>query len=173
MINNTRKLVLIAIMVSLSVIIGVIDAQISVAVAFFAYTKLGLANIIVLLFVTKFKFKDCLILVILKSILVSFILGSLITFVISIFASLLSFIFMFYIYKKTNVFSLIGVSVAGSFIHITTQIIVVTIIYNISIEVISLHFIRLSLISLFTGVLIGFVTIKLKKYLDSNENLNF
>ncbi|MGV2805606.1 heptaprenyl diphosphate synthase, partial [Clostridium perfringens] len=77
-----RKLVVIAICASLSVVLGIVEALIPFAVTI-PGAKLGLGNILVLTCLVCLGGRDALWLIVLKTLLTAFILGSFSTFLFS------------------------------------------------------------------------------------------
>ncbi|XMB86425.1 Gx transporter family protein [Mycoplasmatota bacterium WC44] len=164
--RNTRKMVFMAILTSLSVVLGIIDAQLAAFVTLVPYAKVGLANIVILLSIIYFDFKDGLTMAILKSVLIGLILGAVSTFFIGFSGTMLSFFGMLFFYKVSQgKFSLIGISVIGGVLHSVGQIIAVMTFYK---SVAAITFLpQLLLTSLLTGVIIGMLTNSIKRYIDN------
>jgi heptaprenyl diphosphate synthase len=131
--STTKKMVLLSILVALGVVFSLVDGFITTTVVstipFLAYMipagfKIGLANIVILIIVLNFRFKDGLITVILKSFLVSFIFGHYITFAIGFSGTILSFLIMYGIKQisKGNV-NIVVLSLIGAVAHTTGQIV--------------------------------------------------
>ena len=90
--------------------------------------------------------------VILKSVLVSMLFGSITSYVIGGTASLISFITMYIAYKLIkDKGSMVSVSVIGGFFHIITQLVVVAIIYRLG-EVVLYYGALMIIISLITSL---------------------
>lgn len=112
-----RKLVVIAICASLSVVLGIVEALIPFAVTI-PGAKLGLGNILVLTCLVCLGGRDALWLIVLKTLLTAFILGSFSTFLFSMFGALASFLVMYVMLRLGgHNFSLTGVSIAGGIAH--------------------------------------------------------
>lgn len=171
--NKVQKITLIAILVSISVIVSIIDKMISGLVfPFLPMAKVGLANIIILFAVYRFNFVDSLIMVILKSLLVGLIFGSIMSFVIGLSGSLLSFIVMYLLQKlDSKNISMIGVSVAGGFFHTLGQCLAILIIYSLG-DVLLFYGAMLVVVSLVTSVIVGYIASKTIKYLDNYTRKN-
>jgi len=129
--------------------------------------KLGLANIVTLTVIVIFGFKDAMLVVILRCILMMFVAGNPISFIYSISSGILSIIVMYIGFKFTNkYFSLIGISVLGAMTHNASQITVAAIMFeNISMYT---YLPIMSLISIFTGCFVGYTSI----YITDNLNKN-
>ncbi|HKM29771.1 MAG TPA: Gx transporter family protein [Bacilli bacterium] len=164
--KKIQTMILLAILVALATILSYIDGLISrIAFSFLPTAKIGLANIVILFAIYRLDFKKTLVIVILKSFLVGLILGSPITFIISICATLVSFLGM-YLLKKglSEKVTAVGISVVGGTLHIITQLIVVAFIYKLGEIVISYGAI-LFVGSLITSIIIGLLTNKLVQHI--------
>jgi len=166
-----KRIILLANLVAISVIFSYFDKMVSqAAFPFLPTAKIGLANIVILLGVYKFEFKETFVMVTLKVVLTGLLLGGLISFIISAIASFLSFFGMFFFHKllKEKV-SPISISVIGGFIHIIAQLMVVNLLYSIG-DAILYYGAILIFVSLITSVLIGFTSFKLFTLFDKIEN---
>lgn len=170
---SIRKVVLISILVAFSVILSVFDKYISmIAFPFLPTAKIGLANLVILVAVYRFNFGDSFKMTLLKSLLAGLILGSAVSFIISVFASLLSFFGMYLFHKLIpNAVSPISVSVIGGFLHITGQLFIVYMLYRIG-DSVFYYGAVLIIVSLITSIIIGYIGIRLIDFHDriSNEN---
>lgn len=129
--------------------------------------KLGLANIVTLTVVVIFGFKDSLLVVLLRCILMMFVAGNPINLIYSITSGVFSVVVMYVGLKYTKkYFSLIGISVLGAITHNATQITVAAIMFeNLSMYT---YLPIMSLISIFTGCFVGYTSIFITDNLDKN-----
>jgi heptaprenyl diphosphate synthase len=166
--DGTKKLVFLAILTSLSVVLGVVDSQISVFLAVIPGAKIGLANITIILAILYFRFSDSFTMAFLKSLLIGLILGAVSTFVIGFSGTFLSFIGMFVVIKLSrNTFSMVGVSVIGGVLHALGQITAVTFFYS---SLATLLFVpQLVFISAVTGVGTGLITNTVIRYIENAQ----
>jgi len=112
-----RRLTVIAILASLAVVLGIVEAMIPFAVAV-PGAKLGLGNIVVLVCLLFFGGRDTLMLLLVKTLLTAFILGSFSTFLFSILGALASFLAMLAMLRLgRGSFSLISISIVGGICH--------------------------------------------------------
>ncbi|MCK9471697.1 MAG: Gx transporter family protein [Bacilli bacterium] len=165
--TQIKRIILLANLVAVSVIFSYFDKMVSqAAFPFLPTAKIGLANIVILLGVYRFEFKETLVMTTLKVVLSGLLIGGLISFVISAVASFLSFIGMYVFHKilKERV-SPISISVIGGFIHIVAQLLVVNTLYQVG-DAILYYGAIMIFISLITSVLIGFVSFKLFVFFD-------
>lgn len=117
--------------------------------------KLGLANIIAVFALYTQGPKTAITISLLRIILVSAMFGSMSMAFYSISGSLFSLVIMISL-KKTDYFSMVGVSMAGGAFHNIGQLIVaILVIENINVLV---YFPALLIVGMITGILIGFVT---------------
>ncbi|MDD3171954.1 MAG: Gx transporter family protein [Bacilli bacterium] len=164
--QKTKEIVLIAVLVALAVILSYVDKIISqAAFPFLPTAKVGLANIVIIFSLYKLDFKKTFLLVIMKSLLAGLVLGNPVTFIISFFATTISFLGMFFarrVFKDKT--SAVGISVIGGVLHIVIQLVVVSLIYSLGEVVISYGGILL-LVSLVTSIIIGLISNKIIDYL--------
>lgn len=163
--TNIKKIVLLSILLSIAVALSLVDKAITIlAFPYLPTAKIGLANIIILIAILNFDFKDSLILVILKSVLANLLFGGLTSFLIGGTASLFSFFAMQIIYRTVNRFlSSVGISVIGGFVHIVTQLFITAFIYSLG-EVVLYYGALLVIVSLITSIIIGLLVNKLRTY---------
>ncbi|MEI6132722.1 MAG: Gx transporter family protein [Bacillota bacterium] len=163
--NRTRKLTFLAMFISLAMILSVVETWIPLPVVI-PGVKLGLANIITVLVILKFGYKEAIIVVFLRCLLVSMLFGGPIIFLFSISGGLFSTLVMsllFRFFGKT--FSILGISIAGSMAHNIGQIVVASIIIG---EAMIFTYLPILLVAgIFTGVFVGllstFINNSLKK----------
>ena len=164
--KKTKKIIFLSILTSIAIILSIIDKMITpLAFPMLPTAKIGLANIIVLLVIYRFGFKETILVVVIKIIIANLLFGSLTAVIIGGSASFLSFLSMFLIYKvfKEKV-SAIGISVVGGFIHIMVQLLVTMTIYQLG-DVVMYYGAILVFVSLICSIIIGVIVNKLKSYL--------
>lgn len=129
--------------------------------------KLGLSNIVILITLVLFNFKNAAIVAVLKSIILSMIVGNVSSLFYSLTGSLFSLTVMYFIYKFfSKYFSLIGVSIFGAMAHNVGQILVASIVMN-SFKIFY-YLPVMMLTSLFTGYFVGLSSIFVVKNLKTN-----
>ncbi|MBT9159472.1 MAG: hypothetical protein DDT27_00242 [Dehalococcoidia bacterium] len=122
--NNTRRMVRLALMVSLATIIWVVEAALPVPVPV-PGAKLGLANAIVLWCVIAFGFRDALMVNLLRVVLGALLTGTFmnVSFFLSLAGGTASVLVMGLLWTTSQRWvSIIGVSLAGAFTHNLAQI---------------------------------------------------
>lgn len=165
--NVTRRIVLTALLVAQAIVLSAIERTIPFPSSV-PGAKLGLGNIVTLTAIYLFPFKEALSIVLLKTIMTAFILGSFSTFLYSFSGAILSFFVMFVLFSLlSHKISTIGISVAGAISHNLGQLLMAAfIIRNINI-VAYLPFLMISGIG--TGIVVGITTNFLLKYLKKTK----
>ena len=122
--------------------------------------KLGLANLIIVVALYKMSLKEAYILSIVRVVLSGFIFANLFSIIYSLAGGLLSLSVMALL-KKTNQFSVLGISMAGGVFHNIGQLIMAIIVlesFNIA-----YYFPVLIISGVITGLLIGIISNEMLK----------
>ena len=154
---NLKKLVFLSLLVSCALVLSIIENMIPVPIPV-PGVKLGLVNIVFLLTLVLFGFKEALIVVIIRGLTMSLATGNISGVIYSLPSSVISTVVMAIIYKYlSNYFSLIGVSLFGAIAFNTAQISIASLLMqNTSIFT---YLPIMSITSIFTGCFIG-LTVK-------------
>ena len=125
--------------------------------------KLGLANLIIIIALYKMSVKEAYALSVVRIVLAGFMFGNLFSIIYSLAGGLLSLSVMVLL-KKTDKFSLFGISMAGGVFHNVGQLIVaILVMENLNI----VYYMPVLLISgLITGFVIGIVAGEMLKRLN-------
>jgi len=155
-----RKSIFIAIMISVSIVLSIIESMISTTLFIIPGVKLGLANIITLIILYIYGEKEAFIVVIIRILLVGLIspVSTLISFSLSISGGLFAIMTMIFV-KKIKSLSIMSTSVLGSLMHMVGQIAVAIIILQTPTLIYYLPY--MILLSVPTGVFTGLVGKKL------------
>jgi len=132
--------------------------------------KLGLANIVTILSLYIFGLRETILIVSLRTFMASVFGGTLLTFLYSVSGALISLLVM-YLLKKLpeDKFTIVGISVFGSISHNLGQIIMAVLIIR-SLNI-ALYLPMLIIISIPTGLFVGYTSKKLLGYLKKIELL--
>ena len=151
--KKLHKMIFLSLLVSIGLALSILESSIPLPIPI-PGARLGLSNIVILVTLVIFGFKEAFIVSVLKSIVLMLVTGSISSFIYSISGAILSTIVMIIAYKYfSNIFSLIGVSILGAVAHNIGQIIVASLIMtNIKIF---FYLPILLLMSLFTGYFVG------------------
>lgn len=163
---NVKKISTFAVLLALSVVLGLIESFIPVFNGIIPGVKLGLANIVIVFVIFKFSFKDAFLI----SILRVFIIGLLrtgifsVTFFFSLFGAVFSVIIMFIVKKYTKL-SVIGVSILGAISHSVGQIVMAIILLKTNTIILYLPYILL--LSIPTGIFVGYIAKEILKHYEA------
>ena len=124
--------------------------------------KLGLANLIIVITLYKMGVNEAYILSVVRGVLAGFIFGNMFSILYSMAGGLLSLTVMIFL-KRTDKFSIMGISMAGGVFHNIGQLIMAAIVLE-SLSII--YYLPVLLISgVLTGFLIGFIANEMLKRL--------
>ena len=164
--KKIRKMVFISILVSIGLALSVLESAIPLLIAM-PGARLGLSNMVVLVTIIVFGFKDGIKVAMLKSTVLMLVTGSISSFIYSISGAILSCIMMYIAFKYwSRLFSLIGVSIIGALSHNFAQVSVASAIMN-NIRIYT-YLPFLMLMSLFTGYFVGLSSTFIVKNLKRN-----
>lgn len=171
--KRTRKIILLSLLVSIGLALSVIESSIPLPVAI-PGARLGLSNMVTLVTLVVFGFKEALVVSILKSLVLVLVTGSISSLMYSLAGGVVSCIIMFIGYRFfSNIFSLIGVSILGATGHNIAQVSVAVMIMS-NLRVYS-YLPILVLMGLFTGYFVGlssiYISRNLEKILRSNMQI--
>lgn len=164
-----NKYIKLTMLLSFSIVLNIIESFIPLFNGYIPGLKLGLANIIIIIVLYKYEFKDVLFVSIMRVVVVGILRTGLfsINFFFSLFGSLFSVVSMFLI-KKTKL-SMIGVSIVGSIFHSVGQIIIVILLLKNNNMIYYLPW--LVLFSIPTGLFVGYISKKL--ILELEDKIDF
>lgn len=164
--RKLNKMVFISLLVSIGLALSVLESAIPLPIAM-PGARLGLSNMVILVTLITFGFKDAIKVSILKSIILMLVTGSVSSFIYSISGAILSTLMMAISYRYfTPIFSIIGVSIIGSISHNFAQVSVASFMMNNLRIYTYLPF--LMLIGLFTGYFVGLSSRYIVKNLMNN-----
>lgn len=118
---KTKKLALMGLFTALAMIFGYVEAILPISVGI-PGVKLGLANIVIVFALYRLNPSEAFFINIIRIVLVNFMFGNLSVMLYSLSGGLLSFAVMVLL-KKTDKFSIYGVSIAGGVFHNIGQLI--------------------------------------------------
>lgn len=149
--------------VALAMIFSYIELQIPPLVAI-PGIKLGLPNVVIIIALYKFGWKEAIIINVLRVLLVSVLFGTVLSLLYSVAGAILS-LFVMIILKKSKIFSTVLVSVFGAISHNIGQITVAIFVLETS-EL--LYYLPVLLITgTISGLLLGLIGATVVKKLDN------
>jgi len=169
--NRTNKMVFLSLLVAIGLALSVLESAIPLPILI-PGARLGLSNIVILVTLIIFGFKEALLVSVIKSFVLVLVTGSVSSLIYSFTGAVLSCITMYIVYKYfSNIFSLIGVSIFGAITHNIAQISVAALImFNVRIYT---YIPILMLTSLFTGYFVGLASSFIVKNLQKTlTNVN-
>ena len=126
--------------------------------------KLGLANLLIVIFLYKRNAKEALLLSVVRIVLAGFMFGSLFSILYSLAGGVLS-LFVMNLMKKSGTFSVMGVSIAGGVSHNLGQLLVAM--AAVETYRVGYYFPVLLFAGMVTGLLIGMVANEVLKRLKN------
>lgn len=169
--KKLNKMLFLSVLVSVGLALSVLESAIPLPITF-PGAKLGLSNMVVLVTLVVFGFKDGMTVAMLKSAVLMLVTGSISSFIYSFSGAVLSCIIMQIGYKYfSNIFSLIGVSILGALAHNFAQVSVATAIMNNLRIYTYLPFLMLT--SIFSGYFVGLTSTYIIRNLKVSFNVLF
>ncbi len=162
--TNTRKIVLIAILLAVSIVLNLVERFTIQGFTGLPMVRLGLANIVVLLILYTYGTKDAFAILMLRIVLVAMLstgLGS-VSFMLSLSGGLVAFLLMV-TFKTLKGFTVVTVSVMGSLGHAFGQIMMA--IFVLATQEIVFVLPILMTLSVPTGIFVGLTTKRLIRIL--------
>ena len=161
MINLKAKAAYFGVFTSLALIFSYVETLIPIHLGI-PGVKLGLANLVIVITLYKMGTKEAYILSVVRVMLAGFIFGNMFSILYSMSGGLLSLSVMTLL-KKTDKFSVMGVSMAGGVFHNIGQLLMAAIVLG-SLSII--YYMPVLLVSgVLTGFLIGFIANEMLKRL--------
>ncbi|PKM68866.1 MAG: heptaprenyl diphosphate synthase [Firmicutes bacterium HGW-Firmicutes-2] len=159
-----RRMIILGLLIAIALVLSYFERFIPLSFAV-PGIKLGLANVVTLLAINLYRPKDVYFLVVLRVILASIFIGSMMSLWYSMAGGLLSATGMLVMssFPKDKV-SIVGISVVGAICHNIGQIIIVSIITG-SAYVAMTYFPILVVAAIVAGIFIGYVAKATKPYL--------
>ncbi|MBR2042526.1 MAG: Gx transporter family protein [Oscillospiraceae bacterium] len=151
---KTKKVAMLGLCIALAMIMSYIEVLVPLSFAV-PGIKMGLANIVIIFVLYKIGTKEAILVSLIRVILVSLLFSNVMAMAYSIAGAVLSLGVM-WILKKTDKFSVIGVSVAGGIMHNVGQIIMAVILLGT--KQIALYLPVLLITGTATGIVIGIVS---------------
>ena len=121
--SRVKKVVFLSLITAVMLVIGYFESFIPLPFNV-PGVKLGIANVFILTVIVFFDFKDGLTVVFVRNLLSLLISGNFISFLLSLAGGIVSFLGMYLFYRFfKDKFSIVGISILGSVLHITAQMI--------------------------------------------------
>ena len=158
---ETKNITVMALFSAVAIIFSYIEAILPPIWSAIPGIKVGLANIVTVALLYKFSIKEASIVAFIRIIIIALLFGNAMTLIYSIAGFVLSVAIMA-ILKRTNLFSTVGVSIAGGVFHNLGQIIVAMLLLRT--KEIGYYMIVLAITGTVAGILIGIASNLMLKY---------
>ena len=158
---ETKNITVMALFSAVTIIFSYIEAILPPIWSAIPGIKVGLANIVTVALLYKFSIKEASIVAFIRIIIIALLFGNAMTLIYSIAGFVLSVAIMD-ILKRTNLFSTVGVSIAGGVFHNLGQIIVAMLLLQT--KEIGYYMIVLAITGTVAGILIGIASNLMLKY---------
>lgn len=166
--NSTKKITIAALLAALALIFSYIEVLIPFNPAI-PGIKLGIANLVILITLYYLGAKYALIVNLVRVLIAGLLFNGLFGAAYSLAGALASFLIMILL-KKTNIFSITGISIAGGVAHNFGQILIAAfLVSNLKIFV---YFPALIISGVVSGAIIGIVAHLILKKLPQNALIN-
>lgn len=156
-----NKVAMFGVFTALALIFSYVEAMIPINFGI-PGVKLGLANLIVVIVLYKGDWKDALFIAVARIVLSGFIFGNLFSILYSLAGGLLSLLVMILL-KRTNAFSIAGVSIGGGAAHNVGQLLVAM--FVVQTYQVGYYLPVLLIAGVLTGAMIGIVALEVVKRL--------
>ncbi|MBD5520579.1 MAG: Gx transporter family protein [Lachnospiraceae bacterium] len=157
-----KKTATLGFLLALSMILSYIESILPLSIGI-PGIKLGLPNLIVVILLYLYGEKEALVVNILRIVLTGFMFGNLFAILYALAGALFSFTVML-IMKKTNLFSVTGVSIGGGVFHNIGQLIVAMFVVETYAPIFYLPVLLAAGVA--TGFIIGVVSMRLMPYIQ-------
>lgn len=156
-----KKLTLMGILAALAIVLSYVEMLLPPIYAAIPGIKLGLANVVSVVLLYTLSVKAATLVTLVRVLTVALIFGNFMTLAYSLAGAILSISVMVFL-KKTNLFSTVGVSIAGGVFHNVGQILIAILITSTA--EIGYYMIFLCISGILSGTLIGIAGALVLKY---------
>lgn len=164
--SNTKKLTFISLLAAMAIVLSYVEMLLPPVYAAIPGIKIGLANIVNIILLYTFSVKEAAVVTFVRVLTVALTFGNLMTLSYSIAGATFSVIVM-WLLKKSNLFSTVGVSIAGGVSHNLGQIIVAILVTSTA--EIGYYMIFLCISGIISGTLIGIAGALVIKYIKNTK----
>ena len=165
---STKKISELGVLLSVGLILSYLESLIPVAFPI-PGIKLGLANIVTMYILYRYKAKEAILIMILRVLISGILFSGLTAIVFGILGGLLSIAFML-LAKKTGFFSIMGLSMVGAVMHNAGQILAAFIIMENAAVIYYLPYLLIS--GIISGLIVGYISAIIIKRLSRLKNDN-
>lgn len=150
--KKTKKIALLGILTGVALILSYVEAILPPLYPAIPGIKVGLPNIVIILALYKYGFKEATVISLIRVFIVALLFGNVMTLAYSVAGAVLSILLMG-LFKKLDFFSEVGVSIIGGVFHNIGQILVAIVLLNSTL--IGYYMIILAITGTVAGAFIG------------------
>ena len=162
--NKTKRIALLGVLTSVALVLSYLEAMLPPISTMAPGIKMGLPNLIIIFVLYKFGFKEAATVSFIRVFIVAaFFGGNIMTLAYSVAGAVLSLLLMA-LFKKINLFSMVGVSILGGISHNLGQVLVAIFLFD-TIQI-GYYMIILTITGTIAGVVIGVISSILAKKLE-------
>lgn len=158
---STRKIAFLGVFAALAIILSYVEMLLPPIWSAVPGIKMGLPNIVIIFLLFKFSFKEAAVVSFIRLSIMALLFGNLMTLFYSFSGALLSLLIMA-VLKKINIFSTVGVSIAGGVSHNLGQVLAAIILLGT--REIGYYMIVLTVTGIIAGIFVGISGMLLLKY---------
>lgn len=162
--NKIKRIAFLGIMTSVALVLSYLEAILPPIYAAIPGIKAGLPNIVIVLILYRLSWKEAAAVSLLRVFIVALLFGNAMTLAYSLAGAVLSLVVMA-LFKKSDLFSAVGVSILGGVAHNLGQILVAIVL--LSSTLIGYYMIILTVTGTLAGVFVGLVGSLLIKRLQN------
>ncbi len=150
--SKIKKITFLSIFVAFSIVLSYVEMLLPPIWSAVPGIKVGLPNVIIIFILYKLSFKHAVITSLIRVFAVALLFGNVLTLSYSLAGAVLSLTIMFLL-KKTALFSMVGVSIAGGVVHNLGQIIVAMLVMQT--KQIGYYMLVLAVTGVLAGIVVG------------------
>ena len=166
---KTKRLTLLGVLTACAMVLSYLEMLLPPIFQAVPGIKIGLPNVIIVFILYRLSFKNACVISLIRVLAVGILFGNAMTIVYSFAGAVLSLAVMF-ILKKTNLFSTVGVSIAGGVSHNVGQMVVAIILLQSA--QIGYYMIVLAITGVVSGAVIGLLGAGLLKSTEKIKIFN-
>lgn len=150
--SKIKKITFLSIFVAFSIVLSYVEMLLPPIWSAVPGIKVGLPNVIIIFILYKLSFKHAVITSLIRVFAVALLFGNVLTLSYSLAGAVLSLTVMFLL-KRTALFSMVGVSIAGGVVHNLGQIIVAMLVMQT--KEIGYYMLVLAVTGVLAGIVVG------------------
>ena len=164
--TKTKKLAFLGVLTAFALVLSYVEMLLPPIYAALPAVKVGLPNIVVVLLLYRFSFKEAVVVSLVRVVVVALLFGNAMTFFYSLAGAILSIVVM-QVLKKCKLFTGVAVSVVGAIFHNIGQIFVAILLLKTA--EIGYYMIVLAITGTLSGIVVGLLAALLLRYFNNKK----